>query len=140
MRFNSTLVGVVVLALVATVGLWVRSRTTDTGTVPAGQSAPLSAGQRAPATDAGDEALPDVTLADGSVSSGDARITLSLAPQPPVALAKTRVRVRTEVNGSLAVLEGGTISFEMAMPMGDHRYSLVAGQDGWQEAAVVLPT
>jgi len=99
-----------------------------------GQAAPL-----APGAVSGDEALPDVTLADGSVSSGNVRITLALAPQPPVAFAKTRVRVRTEVNGSLAVLEGGTISFEMTMPMGDHRYSLVAGQNGWQEADVALP-
>jgi len=36
-------------------------------------------------------------------------------------------------------LEGGRISFEMTMPMGDHRYSLVPGDDGWQEAEVTLP-
>ncbi len=33
----------------------------------------------------------------------------------------------------------GRISFEMTMPMGDHRYSLVPAADGWQEAEVVLP-
>ena len=31
------------------------------------------------------------------------------------------------------------VSFEMKMPMGDHRYTLVAGTDGWQQAEVVLP-
>jgi len=139
MKFNSTLIGVVVLALVATGVLWVRSRTADTGSVPADQTAPASAAQGARAHASGDEALPDVTLADGSVSSGDVRITLSLAPQPPVAFAKIRVRVRTEVNGSPAALEGGTISFEMTMPMGNHRYSLVAGEHGWHEADVILP-
>jgi len=35
--------------------------------------------------------------------------------------------------------EGARISFEMTMPMGDHRYSPVPGRDGWQEADVVLP-
>jgi hypothetical protein len=51
-----------------------------------------------------------------------------------------RVLVRAEAGGSPVVLEGGRVSFEMSMPMGDHRYSLVPGADGWQEAAVVLPT
>jgi hypothetical protein len=32
------------------------------------------------------------------------------------------------------------VSFEMTMPMGDHRYALVPGEEGWLEAAVVLPT
>jgi hypothetical protein len=36
-------------------------------------------------------------------------------------------------------LEAGRISFEMSMPMGDHRYSLVPAADGWQEAEAVLP-
>ena len=140
MKFNSTLIGVVVLALVATGVFWVRSRTAGSAIVPAGQASPSSAGQRAKAPDAGDDALPDVTLAAGTVDAGDVRITLALAPQPPVAFAKTRVRVRAESGGSRVALQGGMVTFEMTMPMGDHHYTLVPGEEGWQEAAVVLPT
>jgi len=141
MKNSATIVGLVVLAVVGAGVWWVRSPSPSAGHLPTASAreapsvpAPASARQGE-----GDEALPDVTLAGGSVNSGDARITLSLTPQPPVAFAKTCVRVRTEVNGSPAVLEGGSVSFEMTMPMGDHRYSLVAGQDGWQEAEVTLP-
>ena len=140
MKFNSTLIGVVVLALVATGVFWVRSRTADTGTVPAEQTAPSSAGPRASAPDAGDDALPDVTLTDGTADVGEVQITLSVTPNPPVALARFRVRVRAEGNGSPTAIEAVRVSFEMAMPMGDHRYALVPGEEGWQEAAVVLPT
>ena len=139
MRFNSTLIGVVVLALVATGVFWVRSRTADTGSVPGEQTAPSSAGQRAPAQAGGDDALPDVTLAEGTADVGGVRITLSVTPNPPVALATFRARVRAESAGSVVSLEGARVSFEMTMPMGDHRYSLVPGDDGWQEAEVILP-
>ena len=108
--------------------------------MPAAQYAPASCVQGAPAPAADDEALPDVTLADGSADIGGVRITLSVSPNPPVAFATTRVRVRAEANGSPVAIENGRVSFEMVMPMGDHRYSLVSGEDGWQEAAVVLPT
>jgi hypothetical protein len=140
MRFNSTLVGIVVLALVATGVLWVRSRTAGTGTVPAEQTAPASAVQGARAHAAGDEALPDVTLAEGTADVGGVRVTLSVTPNPPVAFATFRVRARADANGAPVALEGGRVSFEMVMPMGDHRYALVPGGEGWQEAAVVLPT
>ena len=83
--------------------------------------------------------MPDVTLADGSVDAGDVRITLSLTPQPPIAFAKMRVRVRAESGGTPVTLEGGRVSFEMTMPMGDHRYSLVPADQGWQTAEAVLP-
>jgi hypothetical protein len=144
MKLNSTLIGVVVLALVATGVFWVRSRTATTVTVPAGQTVPAPASRSAPAPAtvppaSSSDALPDVTLAVGTVDAGDVRISLSLFPQPPVAFAKTRVRVRAESGGSPAALEGGRVTFEMTMPMGDHRYSLVGGQDGWQEAEVILP-
>jgi hypothetical protein len=56
-----------------------------------------------------------------------------------VALEKTRVRVRADANGSPVAIENGRVSFEMAMPMGDHRYTLVPGEDGWLEAEAVLP-
>ncbi|MCX6551366.1 MAG: hypothetical protein NTY02_10250, partial [Acidobacteria bacterium] len=105
-------------------------------TTMAGQAPSASAAARQAS---GDEALPDVTLADGSVDVGEVRITLSLAPQPPVAFAKFRARIRASSLGSAVALEGGRITFEMTMPMGDHRYSLVPGAQGWQEAEVVLP-
>ena len=80
-----------------------------------------------------------MTRADGAVTLGDVRVTLSVSPRPPVAFEKKRFRVRVETDSAPAALEGGRISFEMTMPMGEHRYSLVAGADGWQEAEVVLP-
>ncbi|HSP92010.1 MAG TPA: hypothetical protein VLN08_13930 [Vicinamibacterales bacterium] len=139
---RSTLIGIVAIALVAAGVLWVRLQTSSTGAVPPGQTmpAPASVAQRAPTPAADDEALPDVTLADGTAEVGGVRITLSVTPNPPVAMAKTRVRVRAESNGSPVAIENGRISFEMVMPMGDHRYSLLPGEEGWLEAAVVLPT
>jgi len=132
MEGRRTAIGIVVLALVATGVFWVRSRTVGTGTVPAGQSVS--------ATAAGDDALPDVTLADGTADAGGVRITLSVTPNPPVAFATFRVRARADANGAPVAVENGRVSFEMAMPMGDHRYALAPGNAGWQEAAVVLPT
>jgi len=140
MEGRRTAIGIVVLALVATGVFWVRSRTVGTGTVPAGQTAPSVAGQRASAPAAGDDALPDVTLADGTADVGGVRITLSVMPNPPVAFATFRVRARADANGAPVAVENGRVSFEMAMPMGDHRYALAPGNAGWQEAAVVLPT
>jgi hypothetical protein len=87
----------------------------------------------------GDEAWADVTAADATVDAGGVGITFSIASRPAVALAEMRVRIRAESRGSAVALEGTRISFEMTMPMGDHRYSLVPGKDGWQEAEVVLP-
>ena len=129
MRRRELIVGLALLAVLAAGAWWARSPSPTASTAPAA-SAPA----------AGDDAMPDVTLADGTADVGGVRITLSVTPSPPVALATFRVRVRAEANGSSAPIEAGRVSFEMAMPMGDHRYSLVAVQDGWQEAAVVLPT
>ena len=139
MRIKSTVAGLLVLALVATGVLWVRFRTATTGTVPAGQTAPASDARGAWAP-ADDEALPEVTFAAGTADVGGVRITLSVTPNPPIALATFRVRVRAEANGSPVAIENGRVSFEMVMSMGDHRYTLVPSEEGWQEAAVVLPT
>ena len=129
MRRRELIVGLALLAVLAAGAWWARSPS------PTAASAPNAA---APA--AGDEALPDVTFAERTADVGGVRITLSVLPNPPVALATFRVRVRAEANGSPAGIEAGRVSFEMAMPMGDHRYTLVPGEAGWQEAAVVLPT
>ena len=129
MNIKTTLVGMAVLAVLAAGAWWARSPSPTAATNPA-----------AAAPAAGDEALPDVTLAEGTAEVGDVRVTLALTPNPPVAFATFRVRVRAETNGVPAALEGSRVSFEMVMPMGDHRYALVPGGEGWQEAAVVLPT
>jgi len=139
---KSTIVGLLVLALVVAGVYWARTRAPG----PHGPAATPSAAQVSD-----DDALTDVTLADGAVEAGDVRIVLSLTPQPPVAFAKFRVRVSASglaptasasapaAAGSPVTLEEGKISFEMTMPMGDHRYALVPDVDGWHEAEVVLP-
>ena len=150
MKNRTTLVGLLALALVGAGVFWVRLHppSPPTGQASAGRasSTPVSAS----ASD--DDSLPDATLANATAAVGDVGITLSLSPQPPVAFAPFRVRVSAfAVPASTATkaaraavvrmldIEGGTIDFEMTMPMGDHRYSLVPGADGWQEAEVVLP-
>jgi hypothetical protein len=131
MNVRFTLLGLAVLAMLAAGAWWARSPS------PTGAAAPAPAAMH-PAS--GDDDLPDVTLAGATVDAGGVGITLSLAPNPPVAFARTRVRVRAESAGVAVPLEGARVSFEMTMPMGDHRYTLVPGEEGWQEAAVVLPT
>ena len=134
---RSTIIGVVVLALVVAGGWWARSPPLLAPEAQSPGSAPPASARQAQ----GDDALPDVTLADGFADAGEGvRITLSVTPNPPVGMAKTLVRVRAELNGSPVAIENGRISFEMVMPMGDHRYSLLPGEEGWLEAAVVLPT
>jgi len=122
MSLRNALLGPIVLGIVLMGVFWARGW---------GRSGPWEA-------DA-DAALPDVTLAEGVADLGDLQITLSVAPRPPVAFQKSRFRVRVASNGTSMALEGGRISFEMKMPMGDHRYALVPSGDGWQEAEVVLP-
>jgi len=129
MRRRELIAGLAVLAVLAAGAWWARSPSPTSATAP-DASAPA----------AGDDALPDVTLSESTADVGGVRITLSVTPNPPVALATFRVRVRAEANGSPAGIEAGRVSFEMAMPMGDHRYALIPGDAGWQEAAVVLPT
>jgi hypothetical protein len=131
MNSRSTLLGLVVLGLVAMGVFLARLRPPSP---PAEHVPAASAGQASE-----DDALPDATLADAVADAGGVRITLSLTPRPPVAFGKIGVRVRAEAGGSAVALEGGRISFEMTMPMGDHRYSLVPGDQGWQAAEVVLP-
>jgi hypothetical protein len=147
MKNRDVVVGVVLVALIAAGVYLVRSRSAPSE-VPAGQSA-TPAGEQVRA----DEALPDVTLTDAFVDVADVRVTLSLTPKPPVVLETFRVRVsafavpaaaRTTAGAAAAdealPIENGRVSFEMVMPMGDHRYALAAGEAGWQEATVVLPT
>ena len=133
MKLRETLLGLVVLAAVLGGVFWARGRSqagdATGGTAPARRVID-------PATEA---ALPDVTLADASVDLGDVRIVLSVAPRPTFGFAKNRFRVRAESDAGPVALDEGRISFEMSMPMGDHRYTLVPGAEGWQEAEAVLP-
>ena len=134
MRIRETLLGLVVLGLVFAGVFWARGRPPS----PWAGDDVRSPGPSGPTSPA-EAAMPDVTLADGVVDLGDVLVILSVTPRPPVAFARTRFRVRVESGGAPLALEGGRISFEMVMPMGDHRYTLVPGEDGWQEAEVVLP-
>jgi hypothetical protein len=145
MNVKTTLLGLTLLAVLAAGAWWARSPS------PTAVTAPASKG--ASANSADDEGLPDASAADVSAADGDVRVYLSLRPKPPVALAKFRARVGVaremapppaDAVGSILTtaleLQDARISFEMEMPMGDHRYTLVPGSDGWLEAAVVLPT
>jgi hypothetical protein len=147
---RSTFVGILVLAVVFAGMFWARFRPLPAQASNAGQAPSATSPARGAAAD---DALPDVTLADGVANLGDVRITFAVAPQPPVAFATFRVRVSALASATTAssssspeagtdrplTLEGGKVSFEMSMPMGDHRYALVPAGDGWQEAEVVLP-
>ena len=130
MKHWQTIVGLFVVAVLAGGVCWVNQR----GGQPPGPGA-ASSGQAV----RDDGSLPDVTLAPSTAEEGNVRIALALAPNPPVAFAKMRVRVRVESAGSPVPLDGGRVSFEMTMPMGDYRYTLAAAQDGSYGAEVVLP-
>lgn len=132
MKLRDTLLGLLVLGAVLGGVLWARSRS-GAGNAPA--DVPGSAPAAAPVDPA---TLPDATLADASVDLGDVRVVLS-ADRPVVAFAKSRFRVRAEKDGAAVPIGDGHLSFEMAMPMGDHRYALVGGEDGWHVAEVLLP-
>ncbi len=132
MKLRDTLLGLLVLGAVLGGVLWARSRSGAANTPADGSPAALVAPRIDPAT------LPDATLADASVDLGDVRVVLS-ADRPVVAFAKSRFRVRAEKDGAAVPIGDGHLSFEMAMPMGDHRYALVGGEDGWHVAEVLLP-
>lgn len=141
MKVRDTLLGLVVLGLVAAGVFWARSpRSATEATPPSATTSPAAApGGSSPAAPAAPAPPPDVTQADAAVDVNGIRVTLSVAPRPPVAFARTHFRVRVEARGVPVALEGGQIAFEMEMPMGDHRYTLVADTDGWLDADVVLP-
>lgn len=143
MKTRDTLLGLLVLGLVLGGVFWARGRghwPIQSASGMSDETVPAGAGSAQRVPDAAAEAAwPDVTLADAAVELGEARVILSVIPRPPVAFEKNQFRVRVESRGAPAVLENGHISFEMKMPMGDHRYTLVPGQGGWLEAEVVLP-
>jgi hypothetical protein len=138
-KTRETILGLLALALVLGGVFWVRevqrSGPSASAERPGGSREPWRARSSADA----DVTTPDITLADGVVDVGEVRVTLSVAPRPPVALATRLFRVRIETEGRPVAVEDGRIWFEMEMPMGEHRYALVPGADGWLEAAVVLP-
>ena len=138
MKRREILLGLVVLALLAGGVWWARGRG-RAGKPAAGGAAAVATAVPSGRMNVNGTPMPDVTLADGSVGLGDVRVVLSVAPRPILAFAKNRFRVRVESGGAALPFDGGRISFEMTMPMGDHRYSLVPGAGGWHEAEVVLP-
>ena len=137
MKLRETLLGLVVLAALGGGVWWARGRSAAERAPAAAPDAPAAGAATGPA--APDLAsLPDVTLADASVDLGDVRLVLS-AGRPIVAFSKVRFRARAEKDGLAVPIGDGVLSFEMTMPMGDHRYTLLGGEDGWQDAEVVLP-
>lgn len=128
MKLRETLLGLVVLALLAGGVWWARGRSRAEKAIAAAGSAAV----------APEPPLPDVTRADGSVDAGGVRLVLSVT-RPVVAFEKATWRVRAEADGAPAEMKDGRISFEMSMPMGENRYTLVTADGGWQEAEVVLP-
>ena len=134
MNPRETLLGLLVLAAVLGGAWWARSRS-HAGKPVAGKS---DASAATPGGTA-EALIPDVTLSDQAVELGDVRLSLSVAPRPIHPFEKNRFRVRAESGGAPVALPNGRISFEMVMPMGDHRYTLVPGAEGWHEAEVVLP-
>ena len=123
MRLRETLLGLAVLGLVLCGVFGARGRAT-----------PVRA-----AVAAGDE-LPDATFRDAVAELDGVTLTLSVDPRPAVAFSSHRWRVRAVVRGVAVPMENGRLTFEMVMPMGDHRYRLVPVADGWHEAEVVLPS
>lgn len=135
MKAGPTLVGLLVVGLVGAGMYYAKTRNTE-DVMPAhgaGHAMPM------PGAASSSAALPDITAADATEDVGGVAVTLSVSPRPPVAFATKHFRVRVASKGIPATLEDGRIVFEMDMPMGDHRYSLVASQDGWYAADVVLP-
>jgi hypothetical protein len=124
MRASRLFLGLAVLGLVLAAGVWVRGRNAGTPGVEETVS------------------TPDVTHADRVVTAGGFRVRLSVSPHPPVAFRPIRFRVRVDSPSDAlrpGVLENARVSFDMTMPMGEHRYTLARGDDGWHEAEVVLP-
>ena len=139
---KNSLLGLLVLAVLAGGFYWVRvahapSTTASMSPVTGGESA--SPASHRVATAASDAMLPDLTSGEATVNDGDVRVTVTVTPNPPVAFKENRFRVSVESADGPVALERPQISFEMVMPMGDHRYALVPTPDGWLEAAVVLP-
>lgn len=125
---RDSLLGLIVLASIAGGVCWARGAWRQQGAAAR------------PMAGTGEDTVPDITLADATAAGGDARVTLSVSPRPAVAFEKHVYRVRVESAGGAAIaFEDGRIAFDMVMPMGDHRYSLVPAADGSYEAGVVLP-
>lgn len=132
MRTKETVFGVVVLGLVLTGMFWARTARTPVQDA----SADVGAHHREAATSPA--SADDVTFEDRTVDTGDARITLSIAPRPALAFTPFKATVFVESHGTPLALENGRLFFEMTMPMGDQEYLLVPAKNGW-EADVVLP-
>lgn len=123
MKHRSTILGLVVLVLLVAGVFSARLRRSEPGD-----------GAPGPGAD-----VPDATRSEAVLTAADVRIRVAIQPNPPVAFAKMRVRIRAERDGLALPLDNGTLDFDMAMPMGEHRYTMTASPDGWYEATVTLP-
>lgn len=136
MNSRDTTIGIVVLGLLLGGAYFTRTRST-----PAPSSSQATTRRGSPPTS--DETAHDVTLRDVSTDiENGVRLTLSVSPRPPVAFAPLDVRVRVESRTEdpvAATVDDVRATFEMEMPMGEHRYALLAGTDGWYHADVTLP-
>lgn len=135
MKAGSTVIGLLVVGLVATGMYYAKTRSRDEAMPAHGSGHTMTL----PGAASSSPALPDITTADATETVGGVAVTLSVSPRPPIAFATKHFRVRVGSQGVPATLDEGRIVFEMDMPMGEHRYSLVASQDGWYTADVVLP-
>lgn len=138
MKRRETVLGLLVLALVAGGVWWARGRGPAGSSTAAPASPPKKAGAR-PNNLVTAAETPDVTLADQSADAGGVRISLSVSPRPIHAFEKLRFRVRADSAGAPLELAYSHLRFEMRMPMGDHNYRLIPRADGWMDAEVVLP-
>jgi hypothetical protein len=138
---SSTVLGLLVLALVVGGVMWARGRHEARGGAANGSqdAGGHAGGMHAAAPRVADGDLPDITHAEATAAAGDLRVALAVTPAPPAAFSKNRYRVRVEARGASVPLADARISFDMVMPMGDHRYALVATPDGAYETEAVLP-
>ncbi len=124
MKYSQTIAGMLVVALIGLTVYWVRTR----------QPGPSDA------LTAADSALPDITRHEGRAPSGGVTIVAAIDPAPPVAYAIFTLRIGAVTTQGAAAIDDARVSFDMAMPMGEHRYRLVAGAGGTVTADVTLPT
>lgn len=116
-RAASDLLGVLVLAIVVAIGVWVQAR---------------------PRTAPGSSPPPDVTSQERSIERDGVRVTLGVTPRNPRALRPLHVRIRLESAAAPVALAAGRLSLGMTMPMGRYEFDLPAALRD-HDVEVVLP-
>lgn len=124
MKYSQTIAGMLVVALIGLAVYWVRSG-------QPGASDALTAAE---------SALPEISRHEGRAASGAITIVAAVDPAPPVAYSIFRLRVSAETAQGMVPIDDARVSFDMAMPMGEYRYRLMASAGGAVTADVTLPT